>query len=114
MDFSDILIDFWGHFSGGSKMAFSDFKMHFWGSGFRGSVGGPGVCNSSEELLFAERKGVHRGKNSVVDMVSLVFMGFHVYHQPGISFFFSRLEKSIKIPSFSKSLHASNYYFQII
>ena len=31
---------------------------------------------SSAELFFAERKGVHRGKISVVDMVFLAFIGF--------------------------------------
>ena len=31
---------------------------------------------SSEELFFAEKNGGHRGKISVVDMVSLVFIGF--------------------------------------
>ena len=29
MAFLDSIIDFWGHFSGGSKMAFSDFKITF-------------------------------------------------------------------------------------
>ena len=49
MDFLDILIDFGGHFSGGgSKWHLSDFKMHFLGvSGFRGSVGGLGVCKTT-------------------------------------------------------------------
>ena len=33
MDFLDILIDFWGRFSGCLKWHFSDFKMHFGVSG---------------------------------------------------------------------------------
>ena len=31
---------------------------------------------SSAELFFAEKNGAHKGKNSVVDMVVLVFIGF--------------------------------------
>ena len=46
MDFWDILIDLFGHFLGGPKWHFSDFKCTFGVSGFRGSVGGPGDCNS--------------------------------------------------------------------
>ena len=36
-------------FLGGPKWHFSDFKMHL--SGFRGSVGGSGVCNAKPNIL---------------------------------------------------------------
>ena len=42
MDFLDILIDFWGHFSGGPKCHFSNLKMHFWGSRVSGLCRGTG------------------------------------------------------------------------
>ena len=68
--FLDILIDFWGHFSGGSKWHFSDFEMHssFGVSGFRRSVAGRGVCkaglrsvNSPASILLKNFVGVLRG-----------------------------------------------------
>ena len=40
----DILIDFLGHFSGGLKWHFLDFKMHFWGFGV------PGLCRGTGRL----------------------------------------------------------------
>ena len=39
--------------------------------------------NPIVKLLYAERNGGHRGKISVVDMVSPVSIGFFVYHRPG-------------------------------
>ena len=44
LHFWDILLEFGAIFPGALKWHFSDFKIHFWGFGFRGSVGGPGVC----------------------------------------------------------------------
>ena len=41
-------------------MAFSDFKMHFWGFGVLGlSVGGPGDCNTRyfDSRILGARKG---------------------------------------------------------
>ena len=38
----------WGHFSGGSNMAFSDFKMHFRGFGF------PGLCSRFGAIAILE------------------------------------------------------------
>ena len=40
--FLDILINFWGHFSGCPKLHFSDFEMHFWGFGALGLCSRPG------------------------------------------------------------------------
>ena len=45
---------------------------------------------SSEELLFAEENGGHRGKIEVVDMALLAFIGFCIYHRPGKFFFEAR------------------------
>ena len=64
-DFWDILIDFWGQFSGAPKWHFSDFKMHFWGFGVPGSVGGPGVCKSNSALRG--RKNYADGKLTGAD-----------------------------------------------
>ena len=50
----DILIDFWGPFSGGSKMAFFGLSKALWG--FRGSVGGPGDCNPTRKWEQNEEK----------------------------------------------------------
>ena len=47
--FLDILIDFWGHFSGGRKWHFSDFNMPFWGFGVPGLCWGTGRLQSMEE-----------------------------------------------------------------
>ena len=46
-EFLDILIGFWGHFSGGVQNGiFRTLKCTFGVLGFRGSVGGPGICKS--------------------------------------------------------------------
>ena len=54
---------------------------------------------SSAELFFAEKKGVHRGKISVVDMVFLVFYRVFV-STTGLEIFSSRPEKFSKRFSF--------------
>ena len=51
---------------------------------------------SSEELFFAEKKGGHRGKISVVDMALLVFIGFFVINRRPGKFFCEARKSSPK------------------
>ena len=56
--------------------------------------------SSSEELGFAKRNGSHRGKNSMADMASLVFIGLSNL-PPAWKVFFRRSSKFSKWFSFS-------------
>ena len=61
LDFLDILIDFWGPFSGGVKNSFfRALGCTFGVSAFRGSVGGPGDCKTWRVQIGSE--GCARGQ----------------------------------------------------